>query len=335
MDRQNQKPQHNDTAEIKLLHFLRTHCRQWMQMQALQHGVALDPQQILAVITRLRDQDYEIETSPVNGFRLAAPPARLNADLIEYELSTEQVGGKILVYETTDSTNDVAWHYAAETGYDGLAVFAEHQRAGRGRLGRRWQAPPRSSILCSILLQDQSPDHQEPLTLIAGLAAASAIECTCALPVRIKWPNDVTCRGRKIAGTIVESRQINSKLCYVIGIGINCRQNREDFEPELQSSATSIQLNLDRQIDRVELARQLLIQFDSCWSQVISDGCQSLHDEWLNRCDNLGRRLTLTQNNQCYTGRVLDVNPQAGLMLQLDTGAVKIFPGATTSVVID
>ena len=154
-------------------------------------------------------------------------------------------------------------------------------------------------------------------------------------PIRIKWPNDVTCRGRKIAGTIVESRQVNSKLCYVIGIGINCRQNREDFDSELQPTATSLRLNLDRQIDRVELARQLLMQFDSCWRQVISDGCQSLHDEWLNRCDNLGRRLTLLQNNQRYTGRIIDVNPQAGLMLQLDTGAVKVFPGATTSVVID
>ncbi|MCP4712017.1 MAG: biotin--[acetyl-CoA-carboxylase] ligase [Planctomycetes bacterium] len=320
---------------MKLLHYLRTHCGQWMQMQALQHNVSLDPQQILTVITRLRNQGYKIETSPVNGFRLEAPPEKLNADLIEFELTTERVGNNILVYETTDSTNDVAWHYAAETGYDGLAVFAEHQRAGRGRLGRQWLAPSGSSVLCSILLQDQSPSHQEPLTLLAGLATAQAIECTCTLPVRIKWPNDVTCLGRKIAGTIVESRQINSKLCYVIGIGINCRQNQEDFDPELQSFATSIQQNLDRQIDRVELARQLLVQFDKDWNTVISTGCQSLHDQWLNRCDDLGRRITLVQNNQRYTGRVIDVNPQAGLMLQLDTGAVKIFPGATASVVID
>jgi len=335
MNRHNRESQNNDTSEIKLLHFLRTHCQQWMQMQALQHNVSLDPQQIFYLITRLRNQGCEIETSPVNGFRLAAPPAKLNADLIEYELSTEKVGKNILVYETTDSTNDVAWHYAAETGYDGLAVFAEHQRAGRGRLGRLWLAPPGSSILGSILLQDHSPSHQEPLTLLAGLAAAQAIEYSCTLPVRIKWPNDVTYRGRKIAGTIVESRQINSKLCYVIGIGINCRQTPEDFAPELRESAISIQQGLDRQIDRIELARQLLTQFDSCWSKVVSDGCQTLHDQWLNRCDDLGRRLTLTQNNQRYTGRVIDVNPQAGLMLQLDSGAVKIFPGATTRVVLE
>jgi len=335
MDHLRRESQNNDTSEIKLLHFFRTHCQQWMQMQALQHNVALDPPQILALITRLVDQGWEIESSPVNGFRLAAPPAKLKADLIEYELSTGRVGKNILVYETTDSTNDVAWHYAAETGYDGLAIFAEYQRAGRGRLGRHWLAPPGSSILCSILLQDQSPSHQEPLTLVAGLAAAQALECTCALPVRIKWPNDVTCRGGKIAGIIVESRQINSKLCYVVGIGINCRQNREDFDPELQSSATSIRLVLNSEIDRVELARRLLQQFDIWWNTIISESCLSLHDEWLNRCDNLGRRLTLRQNNRRYTGRVIDVNPQAGLILQLDTGAVKVFPGATTSVVID
>ena len=88
----------------------------------------------------------------------------------------------------------------------------------------------------------------------------------------------------------------------------------------------------DRQFDRLELARQLLCEIDDWWTTVQTKGHTKLHDEWLSRCDNIGRRLTVVNDNRRFVGRVIDVNPQKGLMLQLDTGAVLVFDGATTSV---
>ena len=96
----------------------------------------------------------------------------------------------MLVYETTDSTNDVAWWYAQEAGFDGLAVFAEQQRSGRGRHGREWLTKSRSSVLCSVLLQRAQQVSSQALTLLAGLSVAEAVEKTSDVEAQIKWPND-------------------------------------------------------------------------------------------------------------------------------------------------
>jgi len=331
-------PYQNETDDerigAQLLELLRRNKGKWVQMEALRLALEREPPRIHRLIAQLGEIGYEIETAPVNGFRLAGPAPRLSSQLIEFGLATRRVGKKVLVYETTDSTNDVAWHYAAEAGYDGLAVFAEHQRRGRGRLGRTWLAPKGSSLLCSILLQDEPDLRREPLTLLAGLAVARAIVHACPLPVSINWPNDVTVSRKKIAGIMVESRQINSKSCYVVGAGINCRQTHEDFAPEIQSFAASLQELADRPVDRLELARQLLRELDYWLATVKNQGLARLHDEWSALCDNIGRRLTLVNNNRRFTGRVIDVNCQKGLMLQLDTGAVMLFDAATTTVEI-
>ena len=301
-------------------------------MDALRAAVHLSPPAILQRLDQLRQMGHHIEASPAYGFRLSGYVEKLTAELIENGLQTSRIGRKVLVYESTDSTNDVAWHYAGETGFDGLAVFAEHQRVGRGRLRRRWSAPARSSILCSILLRDFPSHASQKLTLLAGLAVAEAIEEVSSVPMRIKWPNDVIASGRKLAGIMVESRKINGATTCVVGIGINCSQAADDFEPELRATAVSIRQLIDRDVDRLRLAQQLLIRMDQWLVSLDSDQGNSLHDKWLARCDNIGRRLTLVQDGCEYVGRVIDVSPDQGLLLQLDSGPVKFFDPATTSV---
>ena len=137
-------------------------------MDALQAAVHLPPPTILQRIDQLRQMGHHIETTPAYGFRLSGYIEKLTAELIEHGLGTCRIGRKVLVYETTDSTNDVAWHYAREAGFDGLTVFAEHQRVGRGRLRRHWSAPARSSILCSILLRGFPSHAGHKPTLLSG-----------------------------------------------------------------------------------------------------------------------------------------------------------------------
>ncbi len=225
-------------------------------------ALQLSPGEILHAIGQLREMGFAIEATPTYGFRLARPIERLTGELLGYELGTRRVGRKILVHEVCESTNDAAWSYVGKDGYDGLVVFAERQRCGRGRFGRRWSSGPGSSILCSILLQNAGGEIGENLTLSAGLAAAEAVEEVFPLQVRIKWPNDVVLAGRKLAGIMVESRRDHNGTSYVIGIGINCQQKQSDFEPELQEKATSIAQMIAGPVDRLQLAQQLLRRLD-------------------------------------------------------------------------
>jgi BirA family biotin operon repressor/biotin-[acetyl-CoA-carboxylase] ligase len=111
----------------------------------------------------------------------------------------------------TDSTNERARALAAAGAPHGTLVTAGVQTAGRGRQGRRWQAPPGTALLCSLVVRH----HDELLSLRAGLAVAEA----AAAEAMIKWPNDVLLHGRKVAGVLVEGRPQDGWA--VVGIGVN------------------------------------------------------------------------------------------------------------------
>ncbi|HET9073102.1 MAG TPA: biotin--[acetyl-CoA-carboxylase] ligase [Solirubrobacteraceae bacterium] len=137
----------------------------------------------------------------------------------------------------TDSTNLRARELAAAGAPHGTLVTASEQTAGRGRQGRTWLAPPRSSVLMSLVLRDGRP----LLSLAAGVAVATTAERLGAADVGIKWPNDVWIAGAKTAGILVEARPQDGWA--VLGIGLNVALGPEDLPADLQGRATSLGLD--------------------------------------------------------------------------------------------
>ena len=315
----------------KLLELLRRHAGRWVSMDEIHTRLGVAPTRLHAQLESLRKTGYQVQLTPTAGARLLERGGPLSSEAIETVLNTKRVGRKVLVYQITDSTNNVAWDYVNEPGCDGLAVFAEQQRQGRGRLGRTWQSHPGSSLLCSILLQEGRAVSGQTLTLLAGLSVARAVEQCCDLSLQIKWPNDVMAHGRKLAGTMIEARLQRNRTSYVLGIGINCQQQPEDFEPCLRPNAVSLRELTGATIDRVRLAQLLLREVEYWLYEVQAGQTRHLHQQWLNRCDILNRRFEVVSGGRLFAGRVLDVCPQRGLALQLDDGVVRHFDGSTTT----
>ena len=255
----------------------------------------------------------------------------LNPDDIKAHLKTTRIGREILVYASTASTNDVAWHYASNKANDGLAVFAQQQSAGRGRGGNKWLSPKGQSILCSILLLNESC-KPEMLTLTAAVAIAEAIGRCGNKQAKIKWPNDILINDKKIAGILVESKHAKNNFNYVIGIGVNCHQKTDSFPPELRHAATSIDIESKTTCDMLSLAKRLLVSLDEWLIEAKRDGVAILA-RWLQLSTQLGRRVTLQYNRRSFTGRVLGIDPQEGLIVQLEGGGVRMFPAAHTAIV--
>lgn len=151
---------------------------------------------------------------------------------------------------------------------EGAVVAAEEQTEGRGRLGRRWLAPPCSSLLCSLVLRPPFPPAVWPeLSLVAGRACAEAIASVTALEPEVKEPNDVLLGGRKVAGILAEA----SDGRIVVGVGVNVNVTAGQLPEELRGRATSLLLELDHAVDRVELLVTLLDCFERrylAWLQV-------------------------------------------------------------------
>jgi len=257
------------------------------------------------------------------------PTDLLDPDKINANLKTRRIGRKILVFSSTSSTNDIAAEYAKNDANDGLVVFAEEQSAGRGRACAKWHGNHAESILCSIILADCNMGT-EMLCLTCAVAAAEAIGKAGSTQAKIKWPNDIMLSGKKVADILIEKCEIVSG--YVVGIGINCHQRKESFPADLQSIATSLDIESQTVCDRIGLAKRLLTSID-CWLEVAIHANQEVIDQWRNLSIQLGHRITLLYNGRKFAGNCIGIDPDEGLILQLDTGGVRMFPAAHTSIV--
>jgi BirA family transcriptional regulator, biotin operon repressor / biotin---[acetyl-CoA-carboxylase] ligase len=251
----------------------------------------------------------------------------LDVDEIQANLKTRRIGRKILVFNSTSSTNDAARRYIKSKNSDGLSIFAEEQTAGKGRGGNKWLSKRSESILCSIILFENNLSA-ELLSLTSAVAVADSI----GKPAKIKWPNDIIINDKKVAGILLEAVANQITNTYIIGIGINCHQGMDSFPVELGSKATSIDMENNKICDRIVLAKRLLCSLDSWLETAINDNKKVL-DSWRKLSIQLGHRVSLSFNRKNFSGNCIGIDPEKGLVLQLDTGGVRMFDAAHTTII--
>jgi BirA family biotin operon repressor/biotin-[acetyl-CoA-carboxylase] ligase len=184
------------------------------------------------------------------------------------------IGKEIVVLEQTCSTNDAILEVASPQGAavssppsrknEGLVLFAEHQTAGRGQRGNRWESAPGKGLWFSILLHPEIEINDSwRLTIWAIETISRVIRNEFSLEPAIKLPNDIQVHGRKVAGVLVEMRaQQNAPHLAIVGIGINVNQSLKDFPPELRNRAISLAMALQQPVDRQKFAVILLRKLD-------------------------------------------------------------------------
>jgi len=185
---------------------------------------------------------------------------RLIAGELQAHFACATIGRQIVVLEQTASTNDAILQVVTANSNAGLVLFAEHQTAGRGRRGNRWESAAGKGLWFSILLRPGiQVNDSGRLTIWAMESICDVIRTEFALEPAIKLPNDVLLCGRKVAGVLVEMRaQQKAPHVAIVGIGINVNHSVEDFPPELQNRAISLAMALHRPVDRQQLAVAIL-----------------------------------------------------------------------------
>jgi BirA family biotin operon repressor/biotin-[acetyl-CoA-carboxylase] ligase len=173
-------------------------------------------------------------------------------------------------FEEIGSTNTEALEQAKAGAAEGLVVVADHQSAGRGRLGRTWSAEPGSALLVSVLLRPPLPIDEVPVVLMAaGLAACDAVEAAAGFRPKLKWPNDLVVGDRKLAGLLTESTG-DPEPAVVVGLGLNVTAGA--YPGGLEQPATSCEEEAGRPVDRAELLVGLLTALESRYSSVLTPG---------------------------------------------------------------
>src|SRR6059058_3015625 len=198
---------------------------------------------------------------------------RLIAGELQAHFACAIIGRQIIVLEQTGSTNDAILRVATPSSKEGLVLFAEHQTAGRGQRGNRWESVAAKGLWFSILLRPKIlVNDSAQLTIWAIEAISDVIRTELSLQPAIKLPNDIQVHGRKVAGVLVEMRaQEKAPHLAIVGIGINVNQSLEDFPPELQNRAISLAIALGRPVDRRQLGIAVLQYLDRTYRERFTD----------------------------------------------------------------
>ncbi|MEA3056511.1 MAG: BirA family transcriptional regulator [Actinomycetota bacterium] len=234
----------------------------------------------------------------------------------------------------TDSTNRVVLEEARGGAAEGLVVVADHQTAGRGRLGRAWQAPPGASLLVTVLLRPALPPAEVHLvTIAAGLAAADACDAVTGVVPALKWPNDLVIEReggtRKLAGLLSESLVAGGRIdALARGMGLNV-QWPAVLPDELASIATALNHEAGHDVDREQLLDAWLERLGQRYGAFDAG---SLLAEYRERCVTLGREVRAELAFETVTGIASDVDVDGHLLVDTSDGRRVITAGDVVHV---
>ena len=157
---------------------------------------------------------------------------------------------------------------------EGAAAVCDEQTAGRGRLGRDWDAPPGTAILCSVLLRPAADRTVAELSLVGGIAVAETAEAALTLSAQIKWPNDVLVNRRKVAGVLAET----AGDAVVLGVGLNVNQTREQLPSDAKVQPASFLTTDGTRRERAPILADLLARLEQAYDAWRKGGLDALYD---------------------------------------------------------
>jgi BirA family biotin operon repressor/biotin-[acetyl-CoA-carboxylase] ligase len=240
---------------------------------------------------------------------------------------------QILRYKSLPSTNNEAARLAALGAEEGLAVVAEEQTAGRGRLQRSWVSPLGAGLYCSVLLRPKfSADRWPLITFVAALSVSDALLESANLETDIKWPNDLLASERKICGILAEVIETEEGRAVVLGMGVNV--TREAFPEELSSVAISVEEATGRTVEASTILHFLLRALIR-WYPLLAeiDGDERIIAEWTSRSSYAeGKLVKVVNGDETLTGTTKGLAADGALILETDKGIVTVRAGDVSRV---
>lgn len=251
--------------------------------------------------------------SPI--FDIAACTAALGADADAFQL---------MAFAECDSTNTQLMHLAEAGAASGTVIVADRQTAGRGRRERRWISAPRHSLTFSLLWRfSAGSSAPEALSLAVGFGLQRAL-ATLEVMAAIKWPNDILCQDKKLAGILIEVQPGNMKSA-IIGVGINLRLPA-DMPAEIAAKAIALDALMPQLPTREPLLAVLLTHLAATLRRYQTEGFAGLRDEWQAGHAYHGRQVRIS-GGEDFEGICTGVTDQGELLINTANGLRRVICG--------
>ena len=230
-------------------------------------------------------------------------------------------GQEIIYCPEIGSTNTELKRLARAGAPEGTALVAQRQTAGRGRMGRSFQSEEGGVYLSLLLRPNCRAEELMHLTCAVATAMCDAVEETCGLLPGIKWTNDLVYGKQKLGGILTElgfDIRGNVEWC-ILGIGINCAQQEEDFSPELRCMAASLSMVTGKPVSSALLSAKVLEKLHHMSSVLLSEK-KAIMDRYRELCVTLGREISLLRSDSVRHGKAVDITENGALIVEFQDG---------------
>lgn len=311
---------YDNTSLVKIITLLKSHKSEYLSGQDLSDSLKLTRAAVWKHIKKLQSLGYKINSKPKLGYKLIKTTELLLPWEISDGLKTKVLGKRIYYFHTIDSTQNFAIELASKKIENGTLVISEKQTRGRGRLDRKWVSPS-GGIWLSMLFRPEFDISVSTLfQLITSLALAIAIEEVLKIKPKLKWPNDVTLNGKKIAGILVDASVESGQIDYlVLGIGINFKINPEEIEKNIKQTANyygvTTLLKKNEDISPVKLVQRFLFELEKLYQISLKKESEFLIQEWTKRSSTIGNSITITLPNGTISGKALRIDDDGALVI--------------------
>ena len=307
----------DDTLE-KVVRLLKSHREHFISGEDLSRSLGLSRAAVWKNVKKLNSLDYKITSKQKSGYRLVSKTRRMLPWEVSDGLQTETIGRKIYYFDTIDSTQKFALGLATKPRENGSIVIAERQTHGRGRQNRKWVSP-RGGIWLSILLKPNFEVYQASLFPMAtSLALCMSIEKTLGIKPKLRWPNDVTLNGKKVAGILVDGSVQSNKIDYlVIGIGINFRVSPREISKNIKGATYGVTtlVGAKSDVEPTVLLQSLLAEIETIYNKMISGNLKGIKEEWEKRSSTLGKRVKILTTGSEVSGKAVGLSEEGALLV--------------------
>ena len=316
----------------KIVTLLKSHESEYLSGEAISESLKLSRAAVWKHIKRLQALGYKIDSKQKLGYRLLKITELLLPWEISDDLETKLFGKRIYYFDIIDSTQNFAIELGSRPQESGSLVIAHKQTHGRGRLGRKWVSPS-GGIWFSLVLHPEFEISAATLfPIVSSLALAISIEKVLKIKPKLKWPNDLTLNGKKVAGILVDVSVESGKIDYlVVGLGINFKINPREVEKAIKGTenyygvATLVKKN--DKTSPVKLVQAFLYDLEKLYGMILRGNSEYLIKEWTKRSSSIGKTVTVLSPTGTIRGKAVRVDKDGALVVSSKGKSKRILVG--------
>ena len=320
----------DDFSFVKILSFLKAHRSEFLSGQDMSDILKISRVAVWKDIKKIRALGYKIESKQNIGYRLVDSSKLPLPWEIKEDLNTKFLGNRIYYFDTIDTTQNFAMKIASKKNEDGSVVISKKQTGGRGRMKRKWKSPV-GGIWMSIIINPKFDVTYTTLVPIAtSLALCIAIEKILKINTKLKWPNDITLKKKKVAGVLINVSMISNQIeNMVLGIGINFKINPNELENSIKKTPNfyGVGTLVKKNQSMTPLIKQFLYELENVLQLINSGQIKKIRNGLNKRSSTIGRNVSIVTNEGRISGKAIRIDNEGGLIISKNKKTHRVIVG--------